>query len=280
MRNKMDDENKTTEEENKPSEEKKKSEAEENKPSGEDEIVVTIDEGEKKEPDEPGLIKHLRQVARGQTKKIRQLNARLDKQNAENLPAAPGPKPTYESSGFKEDVFTEQLQKWHEKNNEYVNQKVVEDKKQKTQDDDWNKKLDDYNEKKTALIPRLKGFKEAEALSLETLNKNQQGLVVKLAKDPALVMYFLGKNPDQLEKLSGEKDIARFIRDMTQLEAQLKMETKKPTTQPEKKVTGATGSVSNSGGEDEQLDKLRAEAEKTGDLSKVVAYKRQKQATG
>ena len=58
------------------------------------------------------------------------------------------------------------------------------------------------------------------------------------------------------------------------------METKKPTTQPEKKVTGATGSVSNSGGEDEQLDKLRAEAEKTGDLSKVVAYKRQKQATG
>jgi len=276
----MSDENKTTEEEIKPSEEEIKTETEENKPSEEDEIVVTIGEKEEKKPDETGTIKHLREVNNHQLKKIRKLNAQLEKTEAAKLPADPGLKPTWESSKFSEAEYEQKLSEWFKKTHEYEKQKNAEKQKEKIQEDDWNKQLDNYNEKKSALTPRLKDFKEAEDIALENLTKNQSGLIVKLAKDPALVMYYLGKNPDQLNKLSGEKDIARFIRDMTQLEAQLKMETKKPTTSPEKKVTGATGSVSGSDGEDEQLDKLRAEAATTGDNTKVVAYRKKLQATG
>jgi len=51
----------------------------------------------------------------------------------------------------------------------------------------------------------------------------------------------------------------------------LKVTNRKPATAPEKVLTG-TGSTS--GSVDSTLDKLRAEAEKTGDYTKVTAYKR------
>ena len=51
------------------------------------------------------------------------------------------------------------------------------------------------------------------------------------------------------------------------------MSEKKPATPPETRVTG-NGRVS--GAVDATLERLRAEAERTGDYTKVAAYKRQK----
>jgi hypothetical protein len=63
----------------------------------------------------------------------------------------------------------------------------------------------------------------------------------------------------------------KFAFAVSKLESQLKVTNRKPATTPEKVLTG-TGSTS--GSVDSTLDKLRAEAEKTGDYTKVTAYKR------
>jgi hypothetical protein len=57
----------------------------------------------------------------------------------------------------------------------------------------------------------------------------------------------------------------------------LKINKRKPKTAPEKTIKG-TGSIS--GTVDSNLDRLRAEAERTGDYSKVMQYKRKKRKAG
>jgi len=56
------------------------------------------------------------------------------------------------------------------------------------------------------------------------------------------------------------------------LETQLKVSSKKSPPPPEKAIRG---SGSGSGSVDSTLERLRAEAEKTGNMSKVIAYKQQ-----
>ena len=76
-----------------------------------------------------------------------------------------------------------------------------------------------------------------------------------------------------MKELAGIQDPVKFAFAVAKLEAQLKVTPKrKPTTKVEKMIKGS-GSLA--GTTDKKLDRLRAEAEKTGDLSKVHAYKRQ-----
>jgi len=87
------------------------------------------------------------------------------------------------------------------------------------------------------------------------------------------LVYALGKNPTKAAALGAIKDPVEFAFAVARLEAQLKVSEKKPATPPETRVTG-NGRVS--GAVDATLERLRAEAERTGDYTKVSAYKRQK----
>ena len=80
-----------------------------------------------------------------------------------------------------------------------------------------------------------------------------------------------GKNSQKAEEFSQIKDPVKFALAINNMEKQLTVSKRKPATQPEKRVnsSGPTG-----GGSDKELNRLRTEAEKTGDYSKVVQYKR------
>jgi hypothetical protein len=82
----------------------------------------------------------------------------------------------------------------------------------------------------------------------------------------------LGKNPKKAKELSELKDPVQFAFAMGKLETQLKITSRKTTPPPpEKKVVGNASASSS----DDMLEKLRDEAARTGDFTKVVAYKRQ-----
>jgi hypothetical protein len=68
----------------------------------------------------------------------------------------------------------------------------------------------------------------------------------------------------------------KFAFAVAKLETQLKVTNRRASTTPERTITSG-GRVS--GSIDSQLERLRAEALKTGDLSKVMAYKRNKKKT-
>ena len=104
------------------------------------------------------------------------------------------------------------------------------------------------------------------------LNITQQGIVLQGAENPALVVYALGKNPSKAKELSSITDPVKFAFAVSKLESQLKVSNRKSAPPPEKVLSG-TGRAS---AVDSTLERLRADAEKTGDYTKVTAYKRQK----
>ena len=86
-------------------------------------------------------------------------------------------------------------------------------------------------------------------------------------------MYALGKNPKKAKELAAINDPVKFAFAVAKLEAQLKVNPAKRPPAPERAVTG--GSAPISGTTDSTLDRLRAEAERTGDMTKVIRYRQQ-----
>jgi hypothetical protein len=91
------------------------------------------------------------------------------------------------------------------------------------------------------------------------------------------VVYALGKNPKRAKELAAITDPVRFATAAGKLEAQLKVTNRPKPPAPPRVVTG---SAPISGSVDSNLERLRAEAEKTGDMTKVLRYKQQLRAKG
>jgi len=109
----------------------------------------------------------------------------------------------------------------------------------------------------------------------EVLSVTQQGILLQGSDNSALLVYALGKNPKRAKELSEIKDPVKFAFAVSKLESQLKV-TKKTAPPPEK--TPPSGGARSTGGSDEVLENLRAKAERTGDYTQILAYKRQLQS--
>ena len=87
-----------------------------------------------------------------------------------------------------------------------------------------------------------------------------------------MVVYALGKNPKKAKEIAAITDPVKFAFAVAKLEKELKVTNRRAAPPPERTVQ-ATGRVS--GTVDSTRERLRPEAEKTGDYSKVFRYKRQ-----
>ena len=123
---------------------------------------------------------------------------------------------------------------------------------------------------------KVRDFEDAEAVTGDALSNVQQGIIISGADNPALVVYALGKNPKRAKELAGITDPVQFAFAIAKLETQLKIQSKKTPPPPEKSVRGGSAPVS--GAVDSTLERLRDEAARTGDMSKVIAYKRSKRS--
>jgi hypothetical protein len=90
-----------------------------------------------------------------------------------------------------------------------------------------------------------------------------------------MVVYALGKNPKKAKELASITDPVKFAFAVAKLEAQLKVAPRKTPPPPEGAIR-STAPIS--GTVDSNLDRLRSEAERTGDYSKVYRYKQQLKA--
>ena len=222
---------------------------------------------------ESSTFREMRKREREKTKTIKELEARLAKYEEAEKPTL-GPKPTLEGCEYDTGKFEAALEQWHETKRahdaEQEQQKTVQQQAQEA----WEQKLAKYQEAKTGL--KVRDYQEAEEIVQDTLNVTQQGVIISEVKDPALLVYALGKNPKKLDELASITDPVKFIFAVARMETQLKTSSRKPAPAPEKTVTGS-GSTS---GANATLEKLRNEAARTGDFSKVHAYKRKLKAQG
>ena len=105
---------------------------------------------------------------------------------------------------------------------------------------------------------------------MELFSPEQQAMIIDAADNPSTLIYAIGKNRNVAQKLASIKNGVKFAREIGRLEdTKLKTITRKPP-KPESRVNGTTGG----GAGDNALEKLRQEAEKTGNYTKVMAYKR------
>jgi desulfoferrodoxin (superoxide reductase-like protein) len=240
-----------------------------------DEVVVAI--GEEAPPPEekehaPEWVRELRKNHRELQRKNRELEDQLKATTtAETKPAILGKKPSLEDFDYDTEKFEQELSKWYDRKRDTDKAAAEAEVAQKEQQKAWQTKLDSYGKLKGEL--KVKDFEDAEAAVQDTFNVTQQGIVLQGAENSALVIYALGKNPKKAAELATIKDPVKFAFAVAKLETQLKVTNRKAATAPEKTVQG-TGRVS--GTVDSTLERLRAEAEKTGDMTKVMEYKRQK----
>ena len=242
-----------------------------------DDVVVTI--GEEAPPTEeetqaPEWVRELRKTNREDKRRIRELEEKLNTtKTAETKPATLGKKPTLEDYDYDTDKFEQSLSVWYDQKRDADQAAAKAEVAQKEQQNAWQAKLDAYSKAKAEL--KVKDFEDAEVAAQDVFNVTQQGIMLQGADNPALVIYALGKNPKKAKEISAITDPVKFAFAVAKLETQLKVTQRKASTAPERTIQG-TGSKS--GAMDSTLDRLRAEAAKSGDFTKVAQYKAQKRA--
>jgi hypothetical protein len=184
-----------------------------------------------------------------------------------------GPKPTLEVYDYDTDKYEKALADWFDRKRRHDAEQEAVQRQQQAITQQWEQKQQEYFRRKEAL--KARDFDDAEDVVKDILNVTQQGIIVKGAENPEIVVYALGKNPKKAQELAQIDDPIDFAFAISKLEAKLKVATKKSAPPPEKTVKGQ-GRVS--GSVDSTLERLRAEAEKTGDYSKVLRYKKQLKA--
>jgi len=255
------------------SEEIVESEAAEAEPetTEEEEMIVSI--GEESPPQEdkaPEWVRDLRKNHSEIKKENKQLKAELESFKVKKSVEL-GAKPTLEGCDYDTEEYDKKLSAWYEKKREADAQQAKVAEEQERQNKEWQATLSSYEIKKTELKAKVKDYDEAEEFIKETFSEIQQGVILQGAKNPALLILALGKNPQKAKELSSIKDPAKFIWAAAEMETQLKVTNRKAATPPEKTIAGKGGQVTSS---EAALEKLRAEAAKTGDYTKVNEYKR------
>ena len=241
----------------------------------EDEVVISI--GEESPPQEeevraPAWVRELRKSNREKERKIRELEAKLNTTATETKPVALSAKPTLESCDYDSDEYEQKLAEWYEHKREYDAAEASVAAQRDAEAKAWQDKLDSYAKAKASL--KVRDYDEAEATALDTFDVTQQGIVLQGSDNPALLIYAIGRNAKRAKELASINDPVKFAFAVAKLETQLKVTNRKAATAPERTINSGGGRLS--GAIDSTLERLRAEALKTGDLSKVMAYKRSK----
>ena len=241
-----------------------------------EEVVVSI--GEEAPPPEehtpaPEWVKELRKTNRELQRQNRELQARVQAAPPETKPVVIGNKPKLEDHDYDADKYEEALTDWFDRKRQADEVNAKQEAEVMNQQKAWQAKLDGYGKAKAEL--RVKDFEDAEEVAQQVFSITQQGVLLQGADNPALVVYALGKNPAKAKELAEIKDPVKFAFAVAKLEKDLKVTNRRQAPAPERIISGTGRS---SGAVDSTLERLRADAERTGNMTKVIAYKAQKRA--
>ncbi len=245
-------------------------------PEDTEEVVVSI--GEEAPPPEehtpaPEWVKELRKTNRELQRQNRELQSKLQAAPPETKPVVIGNKPKLEDHDYDADAYEEALTSWFERKRQADEVNAKQEAEVMNQQKAWQAKLDGYGKAKAEL--RVKDFEDAEEVAQQVFSITQQGVLLQGADNPALVVYALGKNPAKAKELAEIKDPVKFAFAVAKLEKDLKVTNRRQAPAPERIVTGTGRS---SGAVDSTLERLREEAARTGNMTKVIQYRAQKRS--
>lgn len=245
-------------------------------PEGEEEIKITLGGETLTEPEPeteraPEWVRDLRRSHRELQRKVREYEAREQTAPVQTAIPALGAKPKLEDHDYDTDRYEAALESWYKQKDAVESAKREQQRQAEEQQRAWQAKLEGYTKAKADL--KVRDYEDAEATVQEALDVTQQGIVLQGAENPALVVYALGKNPKKAKELASISDPVKFAFAIAKLESQLKVTATRKPPPPERSAPAGNAPIS--GTTDNALDRLRAEAEKTGDYTKVMRYRQQ-----
>jgi hypothetical protein len=239
---------------------------------GEDEeLEVTFGDGAAPARGEDSdLVRHLRNELRERDKRLASIERDRQPQKIEL-----GPKPTLADCDYDEEAYEQQLDAWKDREAKARQAETEAEKADREVRESWQQELRSHEAKRAAL--KFPDVQETEETATAALSEVQQAVIVKAAENSALLLYSLGKHPAKLAELSNIKDPLKLAAAVARLEGGLKVMPRRRTAEPEEIVSGNAGVTK---GSDKTLAKLEAEAERTGDRTKLIAYRKQTKAPG
>lgn len=215
----------------------------------------------------PEWVKNTRNENRELKRQLRELQKNQSQPEQQALREMP----TLDDHEYDEDGYQKDLVQW-------FSEKQQHDAAVQTEQQKYQQYRDRYKADADAIKAKAPDYDEIELSVVDALSEKQQGLLQMAADNPAKMVYALGKNsPAQLERLS-QLDEVQFVKQIALLEQQMSSKTKsRNPNKPKPKTHELEGAA---GGADTRLAKLEAEADKTGDRSKVAAYKKQLKSKG
>jgi hypothetical protein len=233
----------------------------------EEEVLTFGDETDVKD-DDTGLVKHLR----AEVAKARREAAEAKRGTAPPKPIEVGEKPTLLGCDYDEEKYEAELDAWKERKAASERQTATSREATEEQAQQWASKITKIAEEKIALgkADTDETFETVKA----ALSESQLATVIATIDEggAAKFIYALGKHPDRLAALAAQTDTIRLIKDVTRLEGQLKMVKQRKVIEPDTPERGSArlSKVST----DKRLAKLEAEAERTGDRTELIKYKK------
>ena len=238
------------------------------------EVIVAFD-GEEPiasaaKPDDSSVIREFRKRNREMAAELARLKAAQEAAPLVLTDEVLGPVPTLESCDWDEAKLAEAIEARAERKAQIERNRIAREEAAAKQAAADAAEAAEYVKSRSALGAR--DYEDAEAEFVAAVpNPAFQRLIVRAADNPAAVIYALYKSPARLAELSAITDAAKMAAAVGKLEARLKVTKTVSKVQPEKRVVG--GAPVSTGGVERHLAKLEAEAERTGDRTKVYQFR-------
>jgi hypothetical protein len=218
----------------------------------------------------------MRKAERELKQRVRELEQAAAAQQAAVAPKEDvlGEKPTLEGCDFDAETYAEKLLAWTESKRKADEKAAAAVKEQEAAQAAWQGKVAAYRTAGASL--KAAGFEDAEAVVMSTLSQTQQGILLegpKTAEASAQLVAALGRNPAKLAELAAIKNPVKYAFAVAELVSQLKVTSRKQPPAPETQVRSSTGKVT---AIDSTEARLEAEADKSGDRSKLIKYRLEK----
>lgn len=247
--------------------------------SEDEEFVITVGDEEPEPSDDddfsgkpaPTWVKDLRKKEREARKRIKELEAQVQQAKPADKPIEVGAKPKLADFDYDEDQFESAVEQWHERKRQVEQQQASKQAEEEQAQQAWQTKMQSYEERRQTVAAKVRDFEEVEEAAKDKLTPTQQGILIHAAENPELIMYHLGKHPNKAKELAEITDPIQFAFAAAKLDSQMKIQTRKPSTQPERKPSGSAGLA---GAVDQKLVQLEAKAAKTGDRTELIKYKK------
>ncbi len=227
-------------------------------------------------PEQLAAFIRLRQQKAEAKRKLRQLEER---QRAAPVQAQQaivvGAEPELVEFADAEEIakFKTEHKAWLERKHQAEQQEQERKQAEERERVQWQGRLDSVT--KAAATLKVPDMEDAGLAFEDTFSIVQQGIIMSGPKDPktsALLRYALGKNPKLAKELAAISNPVQFAFAVAEQVGKMKV-TKKSAPQPERRISAGGSSAANvvAAG---NIEKLHAEAQRTGDFTKYLAAKR------